>query len=92
MRVVLLILLLALASPPATAHDPKAKPASSKVDPAKEAEHRKDDIRKHRAIAAAHEAAARCLEAGKDEAACTADLARACKGIALGKHCGMRHD
>ncbi|MBL0917542.1 MAG: hypothetical protein IBJ14_02480 [Hydrogenophaga sp.] len=49
------------------------------------------DIQRHRAMAAAHEAAARCLESGKGEKACYAELAVACKGLAIGKHCGMRH-
>jgi hypothetical protein len=68
-----------------------AKPATSKVDPAKEAEHEKEDIKRHRTIAAAHEAAAKCKEAGKGEDFCNADLAKACKGIAYGKFCGMKH-
>jgi len=52
----------------------------------------KDDIAKHRAIAAAHEAAAKCREAGKGEDVCNKDLAKACKGIAIGKFCGMKHE
>src|SRR4030095_8639774 len=68
-----------------------AKPATSKVEPAKQAEHEKEDIRRHRTIAAAHEAAAKCLEAGKAEDACNAELAKACEGIAYGKYCGMKH-
>jgi hypothetical protein len=51
----------------------------------------KEDIQRHRAIAAAHEGAAKCLEAGKGEKVCTAELQAACKGLALGKYCGMRH-
>jgi hypothetical protein len=50
-----------------------------------------EDIRRHRAMAAAHEGAARCLEAGKGEKVCLAELQAACKGLALGKYCGMRH-
>jgi len=68
-----------------------AKPATSRVDPAKEAEHAKEDIRRHRTISAAHEAAAKCLEAGKAEDSCNAELATACKDIAYGKYCGMKH-
>ncbi len=52
----------------------------------------KDDIAKHRTIAAAHEAAAKCREAGKGEDVCNKDLAKACKGIAIGKFCGMNHE
>lgn len=55
------------------------------------AEETKADIQRHRAMAAAHESAARCLEAGKGEKACYAELAVACKGLAIGKYCGMRH-
>ena len=51
-----------------------------------------EDIAKHRTIAAAHEAAAKCLEAGKDAAVCNKDLQAACKGIAIGKFCGMKHE
>jgi hypothetical protein len=54
-------------------------------------EETRQDIQRHRAMAAAHEAAARCLEAGKGEKACYAELAVACKGLAIGKYCGMRH-
>lgn len=51
----------------------------------------KEDIAKHRAMAVAHEAAAKCLEAGKKEAVCLAELQVACKGIAIGKFCGLKH-
>ncbi len=37
----------------------------------------KEDVQRHRAMAAAHEAAAKCLESGK--------------GLAVGKYCGMKH-
>ena len=67
------------------------KVARSKVDPAKEAEHTKKDVQRHRQMAAAHEAAAKCQESGKDEDYCNAELAKACKGIAYGKYCGMKH-
>ncbi len=51
----------------------------------------KEDIAAHRAIAAAHEKAAKCLESGKTEKECHAPLATECKSIAIGKYCGMRH-
>lgn len=51
-----------------------------------------EDIARHRAMAAAHEGAAKCLEAGKKEEDCHAELAKACKGLAIGKYCGMRHE
>lgn len=50
-----------------------------------------EDIKRHRAMAAAHEGAAKCLEAGKKEEVCMAELQTACKGLAVGKYCGMRH-
>ena len=75
----------------APAAKPPAKPATSKVDPALEAAHTKEDVRRHRIIAAAHEAAAKCQESGKNEEICDAELAKACKGIAYGKYCGMKH-
>lgn len=54
-------------------------------------EHARKDIERHRAMAAAHEAAARCLESGKGEEACQKQLQESCKGLAIGKYCGMRH-
>jgi hypothetical protein len=53
--------------------------------------HVKKDIAQHRQMAAAHENAAKCLEAGKPEKECQDQLAKDCKGIAVGKYCGMRH-
>jgi hypothetical protein len=57
----------------------------------KDKEHVQEDIAAHRAIAAAHEKAAKCLEAGKPEKECHAHLEKDCRGIAIGKYCGMRH-
>lgn len=53
---------------------------------------RKQDIARHRAMAAAHEAAAKCLESGKPEETCQKELQAACKGLAIGKTCGMKHE
>ena len=50
-----------------------------------------EDISRHRAMAEAHEAAAKCLESGKKPEQCTKELQTACKGLALGKSCGMKH-
>ena len=55
-------------------------------------EHVKSDIQRHRAMAAAHEAAARCLESGKAEAQCQKELQAACKGLGIGKYCGLKHE
>ena len=52
----------------------------------------KEDIRRHRAMAAAHESAAKCRESGKKEEVCNKDLQAACKGLAIGKYCGMKHE
>lgn len=52
---------------------------------------RAEDVTRHKAMAAAHEAAARCLEAGKDENQCLGELQAACKGLGIGKYCGMKH-
>jgi len=81
------LLVLAAVAAPAGAQTAGAKP----VDPKKEQAHRNDDIGKHRAIAAAHESAARCLESGQKEASCHEALRKACQGIAVGKYCGMKH-
>lgn len=50
-----------------------------------------EDITRHRAMAMAHEAAAKCLESGKKAEQCSKELQTACKGLALGKSCGMKH-
>lgn len=60
--------------------------------PAKLSDHVRKDIQRHRAMAAAHEGAARCLESGKAESQCVTELQAACKGLAIGKYCGMRHE
>jgi hypothetical protein len=66
-----------------------AKPAAAGAAPS---EHVKKDITRHRAMAAAHEGAAQCLESGKSEDTCQKELQAACKGLAIGKYCGMRHE
>jgi hypothetical protein len=58
-----------------------------KDDPA----HVKQDILDHRAMADAHLNAAKCLESGKPEKECLAQLAKDCKGLGIGKYCGMKH-
>jgi Ni/Co efflux regulator RcnB len=64
----------------------QTKPAAAMSD------HAKKDITRHRAMAAAHEAAAKCLQSGKTEEVCQKELQEACKGLAIGKYCGMRHE
>lgn len=58
-----------------------------KDDPA----HVKKDIADHRAMADAHLNAAKCLESGKPEKECQTQLAKDCKGLGIGKYCGMKH-
>lgn len=55
------------------------------------ADHIRRDIERHRAMATAHEAAARCLEAKQPYDSCLSQLQAACKGLGIGKYCGMKH-
>jgi hypothetical protein len=70
-----------------------AAPAAGQPVPKPTAEqtHRNEDIARHRQMARAHEEAAKCLEAGGSEKQCQERLREACKGIAVGQYCGMRH-
>ncbi|MGE5161893.1 MAG: hypothetical protein ACM3O5_10335 [Betaproteobacteria bacterium] len=77
--------LAAMAQSPAPAKNPAPAPMS------KEAQHRSEDIARHRQMARAHEEAARCLEGGAPEKQCQERLREMCKGIAVGQYCGMRH-
>ena len=52
---------------------------------------RKEDVTRHRAMAKAHTDAAMCLESGKKQEDCEKALQTACKGLAIGKTCGMKH-
>ncbi len=69
-----------------------APPAPAPRAAADDAAHRKADIAKHRQMAAAHAEAALCLERGEKESVCQERLRDACKGIAVGRYCGMRHE
>jgi hypothetical protein len=51
----------------------------------------KEDIARHRAMAAAHDRAANCLASGKKADVCEKELQASCKGLAVGKYCGMKH-
>ncbi len=64
-----------------------AEKAAKKDDPA----HVRKDVGDHRAMAEAHLNAAKCLESGKAEKECHAQLAKDCKGLGVGKYCGMKH-
>lgn len=50
-----------------------------------------EDIMDHRTMAEAHRKAAECLEAGRPEKECHAQLAKDCRGVGIGRTCGMRH-
>ena len=50
-----------------------------------------EDAKRHRTLAVAHENAAKCLEEGKGEKACLEQLRKDCKGVGIGKYCGMKH-
>lgn len=52
---------------------------------------RKEDAAPHRALAAVHEAAAKCIDSGKSEKTCEDQLRKDCKGLGIGKYCGMKH-
>lgn len=82
------LVVCALAALVATA---QAQPQSQSQAQAHTAQETKEDIARHRAMAAAHQAAAQCLESGKDDKVCLAELQAACKGLGIGKYCGMKH-
>lgn len=75
-----------LPTPQANQAAPRPTVAPSVIDA-----HTREDIDRHQAMARAHAQAAQCLEAGKGEDPCQKQLQLACKGLALGKNCGMRH-
>lgn len=77
-------------------HAPAGKaqpaPAHSHAAPAPQLDaHTQEDIERHRGMARAHEQAAQCLASGSKYDDCQKQLQTACKGLALGKNCGMRH-
>lgn len=86
-------LMLSLLAAPALSMAQPAPATKSKATAASagDAKHRKEDIAKHRQIARAHDEAAKCLEGSEKESVCHSRLQQACKGIAVGKYCGMRH-
>ncbi len=80
MKVIHIVAVLALAATPVIAQEKKPNP-----------EDVKKDIAAHRQMAQVHENAAKCLEAGKPEKECHDQLQKECKGVGIGKYCGMRH-
>ena len=65
--------------------------AAEKKGAKDDAAHIQKDVADHRAMADAHLNAAKCLESGKPEKECHEQLAKDCKGLAIGKYCGMKH-
>ena len=80
-------LLIAIMSAALAGTSGVAVAAEKKDDPAAI----RKDIGDHRAMADAHLNAAKCLESGKSEKDCHAQLAKDCKGLGIGKYCGMKH-
>jgi hypothetical protein len=60
-------------------------------DPAHGEKERQQDAARHRALAALHEAAARCIDAGTPVKECHEQLRKDCRGLGIGRYCGMRH-
>ncbi|MBQ0131507.1 MAG: hypothetical protein KBT18_04850 [Comamonas sp.] len=67
-------------------HTPAASAPGAKLDA-----HTQEDVVRHRSMARALEQAAQCLAQGRKFDDCQKQLQAACKGLALGKNCGMRH-
>lgn len=87
LRVWIVVLIAAGVVSAAHAQSPAPPPPAPKPSA-----HALKDIARHRAMALAHENAARCLEAGTPEEQCQERLRQECKGLAIGRYCGMRHE
>lgn len=83
-------LLLSLAAAAAGATTPAPAPPAAPAQP-QLSEHVRQDIQRHRAMSVAHDSAARCLESGRPKAECHERLRAECRGLAVGRYCGMRH-
>lgn len=79
-------LVMLLAAAPTFAQDKTRK--DGKAHTAAEVQ---KDVQDHLAMADAHTAAAKCLQEGKGEKVCHAQLAKDCKGLGIGTLCGMKH-
>jgi hypothetical protein len=89
-----MMIMAAVLAMPAAAADTRQqdkRQQDTRQDRAHGANEIKKDIANHRAMADAHLNAAKCLESGKSEKECLAQLAKDCKGLAIGKYCGMKH-
>lgn len=86
--------ILALANPAWADNPAQPVPAVASAAPApgvKLNAHTQEDMQRHLGMARAHEQAAQCLGQGRPYDECQKQLQTACKGLALGKNCGMRH-
>ena len=70
---------------------PAGAQQAKKLEKPHSADEVRQDIADHRAMAEAHLNAATCLESGRGEKDCHAQLAKDCKGLGIGKYCGMKH-
>ena len=52
----------------------------------------KEDVARHRAMAAAHAEGTKCFEQKSPAEACQATLKASCSGLAVGKYCGLKQD
>jgi hypothetical protein len=89
-----MMIMAAVLAMPAAAADTRQqgkRQQDTRQDRAHGANEIKKDIANHRAMADAHLNAAKCLESGKSEKECHGQLAKDCKGLAIGKYCGMKH-
>ena len=73
------------------AHSDQLPPSQAAIKLIELDSHAQEDLERHRAMAHAHAQAAQCLAAGKPYDDCQKQLKIDCKGLALGKNCGMRH-
>lgn len=73
----------AQANPSAPTH---AQPAAPSLNA-----HTREDIARHLSMSRAHQEAAQCLAQGSAYDVCQKQLQISCKGLALGKNCGIRH-
>jgi hypothetical protein len=81
------LIVVAVAAVLAVQVDARAQDKGKKEDSG----HVKEAVGDHRAMAEAHLNAAKCLESGKPEKDCHAQLAKDCKGLGIGKYCGLKH-
>ncbi len=53
--------------------------------------HARETMAQHREMARLHGQAADCLASGRSESSCHGELREACRGLGIGKYCGLRH-